>query len=73
MPESERAVGFYTKPGMINNELILKRGQCYLKENLVEFHDFIVVTPEIWRHFNSWYGSDWRIGRYLKKDKVFGK
>ena len=69
---TERSQTLYDKPKMINNEVLLKKGQCYLKENLVEFHDFIIVTPDIWKHFNSWYGSDWKIGRFLKKDRVFG-
>jgi hypothetical protein len=43
-----------------------------LKDNLVEFHDFIAVSPEIWKLLHSWYTSDWSIARYLKQEKTGG-
>jgi hypothetical protein len=57
---------------IIDNYSLIKRGTNFLKDNLIEFHDFVTVSPEIWKHLNSWYGSDWKIGRYLRRDKIFG-
>jgi hypothetical protein len=64
---------FYQKPGKITNDELLKKGMSiFLKDNLVEHHDFVVVSPEVWKYLQSWYSSDWSIARYLKREKLGG-
>ena len=49
-----------------NNGLKKKLGSGKIREDLVEHYDYEKVTEEIWNHFNSWYGTDACIFRYIK-------
>ena len=58
-------------PGRITNAEILKPGQSlYLRAPLLEHYDFEVVSPNLWRFLNSWYGCDWSVTRFLVRDRT---
>ena len=44
-----------------------------LKTNLVQHFDFEAVSNEIWEYLKAWYGCDFPLFRFIKKEKVSNK
>ena len=43
-----------------------------LRENLLEFHDYVALPNSLWKCIYSWYGADYALERYLVKDQDTG-
>jgi len=76
----------YTRPGKIINRGLLKydvindlgsiSADLELKENLLEHHDYEVVSKRLFNVLSKWYGCDFEITRAMridpfKKDKLY--
>lgn len=44
-----------------------------LKDNLIQRFDFEAVNSEIWSYFKAWYGCDYTLLRFVKKDGASGE
>ena len=56
----------YKYPGPVKNaELIVPGQSMNLRENLLEFHDYVALPNSLWRCIYAWYGADYSIERYL--------
>jgi len=61
----------YTKPGSIENQQLLVKGNSMcLKPNLMENHDYVGLPQDAWRYIVAWYTTDWTIVRHLRRDIV---
>ena len=57
---------FFSKDTLIGKRLILK-------ENLLEHHDYEAVSKNVFRYLKKWYGVDYEIVRFLKRDPLDDK
>ena len=57
---------FYGNPGKIFNACLLENGR--VKQNLVEFIDFVSLPEGAWRYLQEWYGADEEVSGLLRKD-----
>ena len=57
----------YSRPNKINNGSLLDSRQL-LKPGLLEHFDYVGVSQDVWRYLVSWYGCDWIVVRFLRKD-----
>ena len=44
-----------------------------LKENILEHHNYEALPKSIFRYLKKWYGVDYEIVRFLKKDPIDDK
>ena len=70
MSSAVPTIPIYSRPNHIENKNLLLEGNCMLlKPNLMEHHDYVCVSSEVWKYLYSWYSCDWSIVRYLKRNK----
>lgn len=50
-------------------DLALNR-RLKLRDNLLEHHDYEAVSKQVFRYLKKWYGVDYEIVRFLKKDPI---
>jgi hypothetical protein len=67
--DNEQSVLLYEKPGRILNQRLLAQtemlGLKCLKQTLVEYFDYEVVSKSVWQHIYSWYSADTAICREI--------
>ncbi len=44
-----------------------------LRDNLLEHHDYEAVSKQIFRRLKNWYGCDFEIVRFIKKNEFLGE
>mmetsp|Transcript_25316 Transcript_25316/g.22341 ORF Transcript_25316/g.22341 Transcript_25316/m.22341 type:complete len:112 (+) Transcript_25316:2050-2385(+) len=67
---------WYKRPGPISNKNLIKFNSIInsnemdleLKENLLEHHDFVAVSNDIYEALFKWYSCDFDIPRVLRPD-----
>lgn len=53
---------------IINRGLLQGKSGGFLKNNLIQHHDYEAVSSEIWKYLSSWYTYDVVIERQIRYD-----
>lgn len=62
----------YKKPGKIINKNIVHftKDRVYLKPNLQEIYDYVIVDYKAWHYLKEWYGYDYAIPANFRKVSI---
>lgn len=75
--DNDTSTIFYESPGMILNQRLIVQSEVLgvraMKQTLVEYFDYEVVSKSVWQHLYSWYSADIAICREIVKDNSGGR